>query len=66
MISYSQCEKDKIVHGSLSISREIGYRIQRFSMSKTRVLSEEIKIGLKYGFDSAVTLDHVYKNSPEG
>lgn len=66
MISYSQCEKDKFTHGSLPVSREIGYRIQRFTMSKIGVLSEGIKIDLKYGFNSAVTLDHVYKNSPEG
>ncbi len=66
MISYSQCEKDKITHGSLPVSREIGYRIQHFIMSKIGVLSEGIKIGLKYEFDSGVTLDHVYKNIPEG
>lgn len=65
-ISYSQREKDQISYGSLSINRKIGYEIQRFSMSKMGTLSDGIKVGLKYGFDSGVTLDHVYKNQPSG
>ncbi len=35
-------------------------------MKRLGFLSDGMKIGLKYGFDSGVTLDHVYKNEPSG
>lgn len=64
--SSSQCEKDKIAYGSLPLLEKLNYVTQHFIMSKFGFLSDEIKIGLKYAFDSGVTLDYVYKNQASG
>ena len=59
-------EQDKIAYGTLPLYKEANYFIQRQMMQKLGFLSDGMKIGLKYGFDSGVTLDHVYKNEPSG
>ncbi len=66
LISITQHESDKIAYGSLPLSRELNYTIQKYMMSKLGFMSEGMKIGLKYGFDSGVTLDHVYRNEAIG
>jgi alpha-beta hydrolase superfamily lysophospholipase len=66
MVKHTQEEQDKIAYGSLSLWKESNYFIQRFMMHSLGFMSDGMKIGLKYGFDSGVTLDHVYKNEPSG
>ena len=65
-IDFTQKEKDKIAYGSLPLCKEVFYASQRLSMDKLGFLSKGMSIGKKYGFDSGVTLDHVYANKPEG
>jgi len=65
-IAFTQKEHDKIAYGSLPLVKELNYAMQRFSISKLGFLSKGMSIGNKYGFDSGVTLDHVYANRPEG
>jgi alpha-beta hydrolase superfamily lysophospholipase len=65
-LSVTQKECDKIAFGTISLSKEVSYAFQRFSMSKLGFLSKGMSIGNKYGFDSGVTLDHVYANRAEG
>ncbi|MCD7933126.1 MAG: class I SAM-dependent methyltransferase family protein, partial [Tannerellaceae bacterium] len=36
------------------------------SSSKLGFLSQGMKVGIKYGFDSGISLDYVYKNKPQG
>ncbi len=65
-IDFTQAEKDKIAYGSLPMCKEAFYALQRFSIKKFGFMSKGMSIGNKYGFDSGVTLDHVYANKPEG
>jgi len=65
-VAITQKERDLIAYGSLPLYREASYALQRFSMSKLGFLSKGMSIGNKYGFDSGVTLDHVYANKAEG
>jgi len=66
MIRFTKNEQDKIAYGSLSLAKEINYFVQRNSMKVFGNMSDGMKVGLKYGFDSGVTLDYVYKNIPSG
>jgi len=66
MVKTTKQEQDKIAYGTLPLYKEANYFIQRQMMQKLGFLSDGMKIGLKYGFDSGVTLDHVYKNEPSG
>ncbi|WP_373032831.1 bifunctional alpha/beta hydrolase/class I SAM-dependent methyltransferase [Sulfurovum sp.] len=56
----------KIAYGSLPLLTEMNYAIQKFMMSRLGSLSDGMKVGLTYGFDSGVTLDYVYKNEASG
>ncbi len=66
LIRATQKEKDIIAFGTLPIWREGLYAMERFMMNRVGFMSDGMKIGLKYGFDSGVTLDHVYRNQPSG
>jgi alpha-beta hydrolase superfamily lysophospholipase len=66
VVRITQNERDKIAFGSLSCFKETAYFLQRTMMKYLGGLSKGIRIGMQYGFDSGVTLDHVYKNEPEG
>ena len=66
VVQITQNERDKIAFGSLAWFKEGAYFLQRIMMKYFGKLSKGISIGMKYGFDSGVTLDHVYKNIPEG
>ncbi len=66
LIKLAQQECDQISYGTLPLIAEANFMLQRASMKHLGVLSKGIQIGLQYGFDSGVTLDHVYKNKPEG
>ncbi len=66
VIRVTQKEKDIIAFGTLPVWKEALYATQRFLMKTLGFMSDGIKIGQKYGFDSGVTLDHVYKNKPSG
>ena len=66
LVNVTQQECDKISYGSLPLITSINYIIQRTSMKHLGFLSKGMETGLKYGFDSGVTLDHVYKNKAEG
>ena len=65
-IAFTEKEKDKIAYGSLSLCKEVFYATQRTFIKKFGFMSKGMSIGNKYGFDSGVTLDHVYANKPEG
>lgn len=42
------------------------FKFQKWSLSKIGKISDGMAIGLKYGFDSGISLDYVYHNSPKG
>ncbi len=66
VVASTQAECDRISFGSLPMHRYLNYQIQKFMMSKLGFMSEGMRIGLRYGFDSGVTLDHVYRNEARG
>jgi len=66
VISVTQKERDLIAYGTLPLCKEVSYFSQRIMMKYMGFMSDGMSIGLKYGFDSGVTLDHVYKNEPSG
>jgi alpha-beta hydrolase superfamily lysophospholipase/SAM-dependent methyltransferase len=66
MVTETQRECDKITYGSLPLHRDLNYKLQKLMMAKLGFMSEGISIGLRYGFDSGVTLDHVYRNEARG
>ena len=66
LINLAEQECDKISFGSLPFYLRANFACQRLAMRHLGFMSKGMKIGLKYGFDSGVTLDHIYKNQPEG
>ncbi len=66
MVRVTQKEKDLIAFGTLPLWKEASFFTQRYMMKTLGFMSDGMKIGLKYGFDSGVTLDYVYKNEPSG
>jgi esterase/lipase len=42
------------------------FKFQKWSLNKIGKISDGMAIGLKYGFDSGISLDYVYHNSPKG
>lgn len=66
VVRVTQKEKERIAYGTLPKYKKLSYAAQRALMNRLGYMSEGMKIGLKYGFDSGVTLDHVYKNEPKG
>ncbi len=65
-IQITENEKSKILYGSTSFINSISYSIQKLLLNQLGSLSQGISIGLKYGFDSGVTLDYVYENEAKG
>ncbi len=66
LIEVAQQECDKISHGTLPLDKQVNYLGQRTAMKYLGFMSKGMQIGLKYGFDSGVTLDHIYKNQAQG
>ncbi len=63
---YTFNEYTTIKSGNISLLNKISYAFQVLSMKTLGTLSKGIRIGYKYGFDSGISLDHVYKNKSQG
>lgn len=66
LIGLTQSEKNRTARGEISFVQRFSYAFQRFMLYRFGSMSDGMRIGLEYGFDSGVTLDHVYKNIPSG
>ncbi len=66
LIKITQLEKDTIAKGEIPFLQNCSFAFQRFMLHRFGGLSEGMSIGLRYGFDSGVTLDYIYKNKPNG
>lgn len=44
----------------------LNYKLQKWSLNKIGKVSNGMKIGIKYGFDSGASLNYVYHNQPKG
>ena len=63
---FSRKEYERIALKEYPLSEKIFYSIQKFSMRTFGFLSKGISLGLKYGFDSGISLDYIYKNQTNG
>lgn len=50
----------------IPLAERANFAFQKWSLSKIGFISDGMKIGLKYGFDSGISLDYVYKNTAGG
>ena len=66
LIQITQLEKDTIAKGEIPFLQNCSFAFQRFMLHRFGGVSEGMSIGLRYGFDSGVTLDYIYKNTPNG
>ena len=62
---HTQEEYDRL-RSALPLLKKCGYGIQNFFMGTVGRLSKGIRVGYAAGFDSGLSLDHVYKNRAEG
>ena len=63
---FSRKEYERIALKEYPLNEKIFYSIQKFSMRTFGFLSKGISLGLKYGFDSGISLDYIYKNHANG
>lgn len=63
---FSRKEYERIALKEYPLTEKIFYSIQKFSMRTFGFLSKGISLGLKYGFDSGISLDYIYKNQTNG
>ena len=63
---FSRKEYERIALKEYPLTEKIFYSIQKFSMRTFGFLSKGRSLGLKYGFDSGISLDYIYKNQANG
>lgn len=63
---YTKDEYNNLYENHLPLAHESVFLMQKIMMQLLGWMSKGIRVGMKYGFDSGVSLDHVYKNKPEG
>ena len=63
---FSRKEYERIALEEYPLTEKIFYSIQKFSMKTFVFLSKGMSLGLKYGFDSGISLDYIYKNQANG
>ncbi|WP_339000608.1 bifunctional alpha/beta hydrolase/class I SAM-dependent methyltransferase [Fusobacterium animalis] len=63
---FSRKEYERIALKEYPLTEKIFYSIQKFSMKTFGFLSKGMSLGLKYGFDSGISLDYIYKNHANG
>ena len=63
---FSRKEYERIALKEYPLNEKIFYSIQKFSMKTFGFLSKGMSLGLKYGFDSGISLDYIYKNHANG
>lgn len=63
---FSRKEYERIALKEYPLNEKIFYSIQKFSMRTFSFLSKGMSLGLKYGFDSGISLDYIYKNQADG
>ncbi len=63
---FSSDEYDVLSLKMIPVAERMNFAFQKWSLGKIGFLSQGMKIGMKYGFDSGISLDYVYKNKPKG
>lgn len=63
---FSVKEYENLYHKIMPAHEKLNFAFQKWSLSKIGALSEGMALGLKYGFDSGISLDYVYHNEAKG
>lgn len=63
---FTRDEYDKLSLKMIPKIEQLNFALQKFAMGKIGSLSKGMQIGLRYGFDSGISLDYVYKNKAQG
>ena len=64
--TFTSKEYEKLSLKVMPITEKLNYDFQKWALGKIGRLSKGMSLGLKYGFDSGISLDYVYKNTPKG
>ena len=59
-------EYNKMTLNMLPRIERWGFRMQKWMLHHLGFLSKGMRVGLKYGFDSGMSLDYVYRNQAQG
>lgn len=62
---FTKSEYDQISN-SVNIFMKLNYMVTKLMMGTLGRLSDGVNVGFKSGFDSGVSLDHIYKNKASG
>lgn len=63
---FSVKEYENLYYKVMPTMEKLNFAFQKWSLGKIGTLSEGMAIGLKYGFDSGISLDYVYHNQAKG
>ncbi|WP_022818893.1 alpha/beta fold hydrolase [Fusobacterium russii] len=64
--TFSTKEYDKLRLNMISLPYKLLYSAQKTALKYLGFLSNGMNLGLKYGFDSGISLDYIYKNKAGG
>jgi len=73
-ISDKNLNPDKFTHDEyyklslkmIPLAERVSFNFQKWSLGKLGFMSDGMRIGLKYGFDSGISLNYIYRNKPKG
>lgn len=63
---FTEDEYYTMLFGFLPCMEKLSFRFQKTMLNVIGKLSKGMRLGLRYGFDSGISLDYVYKNKPQG
>lgn len=63
---FSVKEYENLYYKVMPTMEKLNFAFQKWSLGKIGTLSEGMALGLKYGFDSGISLDYVYHNQAKG
>ncbi|UIR55498.1 bifunctional alpha/beta hydrolase/class I SAM-dependent methyltransferase [Sphingobacterium sp. SRCM116780] len=63
---FSVKEYENLYYKVMPTVEKLNFAFQKWSLGKIGTLSEGMALGLKYGFDSGISLDYVYHNQAKG
>lgn len=64
--NFTQKEYEIMQYGLIPTTEKWYYKFQKWALANVGVLSKGMSVGLKYGFDSGISLDYIYRNNPQG
>lgn len=63
---FTRDEYHRLSFRMIPAMERLNFALMKWTLGKIGSLSDGMKLGLRYGFDSGISLDYVYKNDPKG